>query len=294
MQRLLYRKTIDQHLNLYDLAPLNEKLPVPNRLLAMYKHSIGKTETSEKEQDHLVTIWRRLVEVGRHLAILILALAHVEDLGSCERIPLICQTEALQDHPLAIELRTWNGFNSLGIGEYTWYHAIALLLLGHTMPTTLGNVPPALVSSRGWSVYVGTFLQPQTRNFEEMIDPSLVSSGRFGISIGVPWRNEVYRHAIFDGPDKGTLGHWEYEEHGGDTASLRCADQVRQGRPLHGEDEDSSKVTLRLIRTPTPNNNFTRRTGYAELFSALWLTRRTRSCDHNITSVVLDPSCVTV
>ncbi|OCK98634.1 uncharacterized protein K441DRAFT_674196 [Cenococcum geophilum 1.58] len=173
------RKTIDQHLNLYDIAPLNEKLPVPNRLLAMYKRSIGKAEMSEKEQDHLVTIWRRLVEVGRLLAILILALAHVEDLGSCEKIPLICQTEALQDHPLAIKLRTWNGIDPLDIGEYTWYHAIALLLLGHAMPTTLGNVPPALVSSRGWSVYVGTFLQPQTRNFEEMIDPSLISSGRF-------------------------------------------------------------------------------------------------------------------
>lgn len=283
-------KAVRHYANLYASTALNGELPLPNRVLALYKRSIRKDEPSTKEMKLLHNVWRRLVEVGRHLAVLVLALSHVENLGSCDHIPLICQPEALQDHPLTIELRTWNGTDSLLVGEYTWYHALALLLLGHALPTTLGKSPPSLVSSYGWSIYVGTFLQPESQIFLDMVDPSQVGSGNFGITIGVPWRNEVYRRAIFDGLDKGTLTNWERVENEGDTVSLRCAERIRQSRPLYGEREDSFVVTLRLLW----DDNLTRRTGYAELFSALWLAQRTESCDHDIATAVLDPNCTTV
>lgn len=284
------KNVIDQLVQMYSGKPLDESIPTPSRITEIFRRNTDRSEQQENANERYLQDWRKLVEVGRHLAILVVALAHVENLSSCDQLPLICRTEALQDHQLARELRNWDGSSSLYIGEYTWYRAIALLLLPHAMPTSLGNTPPCLVSSCGWSIFLNTFIQ------EKEIDPSLIPLGRFSVSTGTPWRKGVYRHAIFDGPDKGRLGIWKYAGHAGDAVSLRCADQVSLGRPLYGEKDDSWVVTLQMqvVKRNEPAHLYTRRTGYAELFTALWLACRTEPCNHNITSATLEHRCCAV
>ena len=288
--------TVDEYASIYEDLSFSE-LPIPASLIAIYKRSIKKTELEEHHKGRLALFWNSLIRISRPLTIIALALAHVDNPKGAFDLPLICQVGALQDLPLAIELRNWDGKSEIEVGEYTWYHAIALLLLGHTLPSISSRSPPSLISAQGWSIYLGSFLQPSSPKLDEMIDPGLVKAGTFGITFGVPWRNGVYHRSIFDGVDRGTLNSWGDIEYSGDEVFLpRCADVVRHGQPLYGERNDSFIVTLRLTYEQYESNTFTRRTGYAELFSALWLTRRTEPCDHSLSAIrlALPPNCATV
>ena len=145
-------------------------------------------------------------------------------------------------------------------------------MIGHKekVETTTNRV--SLLSDRGWSIYLCTFGDA---------DPSYVDPGFVTIKKGVPCRNGVRKHTVIDGPDQGHLGgfSWEVVEKVGDLARLRCMKTIGYGHPYCGERRDTFLVSLRL-KIERENMHFSRRTGYAELFCALWSVEKTKSCDH--------------
>lgn len=140
----------------------------------------------------------------------------------------------------------------------------------------------SLFSDRGWSIYLLTFVQPNFNSISKAQDPIFVEPGLVAISRGVPCRNEVRKHSIIDGPDKGILDEfeWQVEEDADEEATLRCASLVTYGRPYYGERHDSFVVSLRLIHEHF-GNEYTRRSGYLEFFKAAWQVRHIKACPDN-------------
>ena len=220
---------------------------------------------------------------------LIIAFPHVHDLEACAELPLLYRYEVLCDHHLTKQLLTWDEKKALGIHESSWVEAIALLMIGHKEKVETINNKVSLLSDRGWSIYLCTFGDA---------DPSYVDPGAVAIVKGVPCRNGVRKHTVIDGPDHGHLGgfSWEVVENSGEQARLRCMKTIGYGRPYCGERRDTFLVSLRLT-IDRENVQFSRRTGYAELFCALWAVEKTRACDHpshNDSSITLPQRCMTV
>jgi hypothetical protein len=179
------------------------------------------------------------------------------------------QYARLIDLPLTKNIRNWDGISSLPIDEFIWLRAVSLLMISHPR---VDEDRAALFSDRGWSIYLNTF---------GLDGPSYTDAGFVVIKKGTPFRNGVYKHLIVDSLDKGRLdiSDWQLEDAAGEEISLQCKNQTTLGRPFCGESRDAFIVTLRM--------SFqdgviicTRRTGYRELFSALWTVHRTQSCDH--------------
>jgi hypothetical protein len=104
---------------------------------------------------------------------------------------------------------------------------------------------------------------------------------------------------------------WRKIGSSGDTASLKCMITVKRGSPLIGENGDSFVITLRLLhkevakldaRGKAGNANksmtdVTRRSGYNELWSALWMVERTVPCQHQCLpgeELILEPGWTTL
>ncbi|RMZ77328.1 hypothetical protein DV737_g4422, partial [Chaetothyriales sp. CBS 132003] len=244
--------------------------------------------------------WTEMLKAARHLAIVVLALTSVEDLGSCAKLPLSCDLDVLATHAVAQHMLIWNGHSPITISELTWYNAIIMLFFGRDPKFDNASA----LSDHGWTVYLNTFDQPSEIYGRRMRDPATISPGCFMVSRGVPTRNSVVKHAIFDGPtyDGGAGLTWSVFERAGDTATLRCHEAYTLGRTYYGERPDSFAITLRLnLENPmAPEQMYVRRTGYRELYSSLWMTRwRTliaiaheRQSDHRAPDVLLrTPDC---
>jgi len=241
-------------------------------------------------------LWPSLAKTTKHLSVLILALAHAHELEFGASLRLSFQCDRICRHPLAQHLLARPGVDKIPVTETTWYHAMATLMTTHDLKTDINS--PCLVSDRGWSVYIASLVQPTRDDLIQIRDPSFIRPGFFVVQRGVPCRNGVRKHFIFDGPDTGRLDvfDWQRLEAEGDRASLRCADKVALGWPLYGEKNDSFIVTLRLDSN-ADGKTYTRRTGYSELYTAIWMIRKTVPCDHAFESkerLKLPPGCSTV
>lgn len=120
---------------------------------------------------------------------------------------------------------------------------------------------------------------------------------------GVPCRNGVWRHRVIDGPRRANRSVvWHEESVSGKRAILRCAVPVKRGEPMIGERGDSLMVTLRLYSQPIHGAKISdlsevRRTGYNELWTAMYTVEKTSPCNHPKRSqeeVILEPGCATI
>jgi len=263
----------------------------PRRIETVLTQSAGLPDMEFRD------VWKDLLEAARHLAVLIMALAHVEDLETCAELPISFDLKLLANHPLSQNILRWNGETLISIDEMTWFNVMAFLLMGrdHQRPTA------CLLSDHGWTIFLNTFDQPSEIDMPQMRDPATVLPGFFFVRRGVPTRNLVVKHAIFDGPtytgfDNRSLRIFEMA---GDSATLRCCEMYSYGRTFYGERQDSFLITLRLALEKDISQAYTRRTGYFELFHSIWNLRRTQSCHHPIaedekSAVKLGPGYVAV
>ncbi|KAF4631141.1 hypothetical protein G7Y89_g6990 [Cudoniella acicularis] len=266
---------IDQYIDFYTGQPLNRRMEPPLSVA-----------TSFKTNQFRDSYWAKLIESARHLSILIVAFAHTRDLSACADLMLHHQHSILIDLPLVKDLRVWDGASILYIDEFTWFRAISLLMVNDVGKN---EDPVALLSDRGWSIYLSTL---------SLDGPGYTDAGFIVIKKGTPFRNGVYKHRIMDGLDKGRLdiSEWQIEKGTGDPISLQCANQVALGHPFCGEGRDVFVVTLRMSFQDA-NIECTRRTGYRELFSALWRVQRTEGCEHPLRmdeEVILAPDFASV
>jgi len=100
----------------------------------------------------------------------------------------------------------------------------------------------------------------------------------------VPWRHGICKHRIIDGPQSGVEEgrSWEPRAIHPDMAQLECVVPIEFGRPRIGEQHDQFVIQLvfQTMNPPGPTPEI-RWTGYHELWSSLWLLRRTSPCQHS-------------
>ncbi|KAL9116338.1 MAG: hypothetical protein Q9187_007138 [Circinaria calcarea] len=242
----------------------------------------------ENEQRIMNVKWKEPVSAGRALIILLFTFAHVRDLKSCEELPLFHEYRALLSHDLAQRISNWDSRSDIMIGELTWFHAIALLTAKEDGYENTRQETLSLISDQGWSMFLSTFGDR---------DPNNTDAGFIVIKKGVPCRNGVWKHAVVDGAPSTHFRKtsWLLDKKFGEEATLHCATGDKFGPPLCGERRDSFVVNLRL-NTQDEGSQQTRRTGYAELFSALWTVQKTDDCAHpqmKDERLTLAPGCAT-
>lgn len=221
--------------------------------------------------------FQRFIPTLRNLSIVILATAHIKDLHCATKLPLSCSLDRLSSHSLADDLLEWRckdftGSPCLGLqlSEDAWFHVFALLMIGKN--THFDSSTTALVSDRGWSVYLSTFADA---------DPSYAEQSIVVVQRGVPCRGIVYRHYVSDGPKQVDQHPSRVLYRSGENVnfdSTTAAGTVM--RPMIGEGPDTFIVTL-AVRSSRDQLSPSRYTGYRELCAATWGTNHTLSCDHS-------------
>lgn len=215
-----------------------------------------------------------LLPCARNLCALILAFAHVSDLEAAAGFPLVDRSDLLDDISFVNQIWAWDGKSQITVHEMQWYELVVAMTIGHTDkmdPTFLERT--ALVSDRGWSVFLSTFGDA---------DPSFIESGQLSIMPGVPSRNGVRKHMIIDGPVNSIndvrIQGLSIDQTGSAALSLR-REVVSFGKPLCGERGDSFIVSLRFIIVRNRHRS-SRRTGYREMYGALWMAQQSQNCPH--------------
>jgi hypothetical protein len=240
----------------------------------------------KSDEDAQLKYFDSIVPTLRHLTILILAFAHLEDLESASELPLSCLLQLIEHHILAGELVEWDGKRHLPIPEDAWFHAIAILMVGHAYEVDL--LSTSLVSDRGWSLYLNTYAAS---------DPSITQKGRIMVQRGVPYRNGVWKHCVTDAPTS-EVDSRELRTicSSGEEISSRSTNSTKYAKALVGQGPDKFIINLR-ITTEQDGKVITRRTGYRELCSALWLIARSSRCRHRSfgpEKLILPESCILV
>lgn len=165
--------------------------------------------------------------------------------------------------------------------------------------TTVDAESTCLISRHGWSVFLSTWGDA---------DPSFSDSGYVGIKRGVPFCNGVWKHTIVDDPTGGWNNEWKVVHTAGAKESLRCTNAVYKKPRFCGERDGSSLVNLRFgmetslikasnrtgSRADSQGEIEIRRSGYRELFAALWGVQHTKPCQHKGLEITLPSSCVSV
>jgi hypothetical protein len=282
---------------IYSSQPLTPEMTPPPAIQAAMRSQV----TGEGAE-----IWQNLLYYAKHLAILILAFAHVQDLSCCADLSLCRAIELLKQTDLSWSLHLWDGKGMLRIKEDAWFHTFILLLVGHRAEN-LDRDSIALISDRGWSIYLSTL-------GKTVPDPTFTGQGYLAIRKGVPVRNGVWKHGIIDGPSQKSdtcpsneHSEWQLVNAAGETVALRCAEKVQHERPLCGERGDQFVVSLRIgLHVKAQNLSFHdkrseqvyyRRTGFRELHMALWRVQKAKPCTHMVKSddqITLPPACATV
>lgn len=263
--------TVEDHAVIYSGKPFDERLEIPRPVLIAYQETHGDGLDSQL----LKFLWRAAVDRMRKLSVLILALSFVRNCAELSDF-LLCNAQnfstTMEAHPLPRFVKDWDGKSRINVSANTWFHAVALLMGGHKANLDYGSM--SLLSSHGWSVFIGTY---------GTSDPSLTDAGYITIYPGVPSRNGIRKHAIIDGPIQGIAsGEWGIIEQPGMATTLRCHKSFDFHNPLIGESSDAFLVNLRMVNKDG-NNYLTRRTGYLELCHSNWGLQKTVSCDHTPT-----------
>ena len=119
---------------------------------------------------------------------------------------------------------------------------------------------------------------------------------------GVPWRNSVWKHRVVDGPFTSDEFLSTSGGEAGEEVNLKARFGIEQVDTLVGEKGDSFVVNLQLktepkvfksagntLHDPKPR---IQRTGYRQLWAALWYVHHTVSCTHYPAlpnTIVLEP-----
>ena len=91
---------------------------------------------------------------------------------------------------------------------------------------------------------------------------------------------------------------WHIQHHSGSEVRLLCHSRMRFGKAFCGERGDAFVLSLRLHDTDATGAviaDSVRRSGYNELYNALWRSVRTSPCPHGSTAsktMTLPPGCV--
>jgi hypothetical protein len=267
--------SIRRYADLYSKRPLNTTMaPIlgPPRVVKVVLDQASFLQDHDKAH-----AWEFLLSTARSLAVIILAFAHVQNLASCENLPLCNMPNVLCNHVLVTQLQTWDGKAGLRLPEDVWLHAIALLMIGHKESATRKAFQSvSLVSDRGWSIYLCTF---------GTADPSFIHPGSIKIEKGVPSRCGIRKRKVMDGPRGQFDTGWGFEDVVRNQSSILSPKDIALGKPLCGERADSFLVSLRVVRQADPSTvNSTadvRRMGYRELAWALWMVTKTSPCQHS-------------
>ena len=309
----LKERDISVYVDAYSSQPLDKSLSPPAAFASYLNVSSKAVAASMRPNlgNHMTdSRWESLVHTARVLSIVLIALAHVRDLPSCEELPLTLNYfwGVNQYDQFAVSTQTWSGSEDLFVYANTWLDVMSRLMTGHRFGADqYGNYddsgrayPPqtsaasCLISNRGWSLYIPTF---------GALDPELVNIDHISISRGVPCRNGVWKREVVDGPSQfvstGT-SDWALVERACNVAELRCTNRVSRWRSLYGDRDDAFIVTLRLADHISDDYSVVRRTGYAEFYIALWQTHITAKCGHppvslaEVSEVRLPAGCSTV
>lgn len=284
-------KSIEGHVLAFSRRSLDANFQMPHTISLLFDRYPPRNLKKE-------TLWHDMLEKVRYLSVVVLAFAFVKDLDGCAELPLSQSLNVLGQHNLLVQLNSWDGISQLWIPEDCWFLVLARLLIGHK--TAIDTASTCLVSDRGWSVFSSTFGDA---------DPTFTVAGHIVIKKGVPCRNSVWKHSIKDGPPGTWANEWHIVNSVEAKESLRCVDTVYRSKPLCGDRHGSFLVTVRLStevppqpgqhkrtgwKEDTPREVESRRTGYRELFAAIWGLQHTRSCQHQDAEIMLPLSCVSV
>lgn len=288
-------RSIKGHISMFSQRSLDMNLEMPQSISII----LNQLELPSQYNDQQA-MWDKMLETVRYLSVIILAFAFVRDLKDCAELPLCHSLEVLSRHSLIIEMNHWDGKSRIWIPEDTWFLVLGQLLVGDK--TTVDAESTCLISRHGWSVFLSTFGDA---------DPSFTDAGYVGIKRGVPCCNGVWKHTIVDGPTGGWNSEWKVVHTAGGKESLHCTNAVYQKPRFCGERDGSFVVNLRfgMETSLIKANNRTssradfqgeieiRRSGYRELFAALWGVQRTKPCQpcqHESLEITLPLSCVSV
>ena len=142
---LFNRPDIDDIAVYYTGQPLRKGSTVPSAVSGVLQMT---TNTEEKQRG---VLWKKLLNATQLLTILILAFAHVRDLDECIDLPLCSSYELLHQHSLSrfpgMPESSADAPPLMTIDDDCWFHAIALLLVGHKLDIDRGTT--CLLSDRG-------------------------------------------------------------------------------------------------------------------------------------------------
>jgi len=231
----------------------------------------------DNDKKQTAAFFEKYVPILRYLSIIILAGAHIKDLELARNLPISCNLTRLSAHPLADQLLDWNIPHSMAgvtqdlqLSEDAWLHAFALLMVGSE--SDFDDKSTVLVSSRGWSVYLNSISD---------VDPSYTERSVVVVQRGVPFRGQVCKHYVVDGPQSRENLPLNVLFRSGEKIDLGSAKPTATMRPIIGEKPDSFVVGL-IIRDHNARGEFlvSRFSGYREFCAAIWGTHVTKPCDH--------------
>lgn len=76
--------------------------------------------------------WPRLRLMMHHISALILAMAHVTDLGACATLPMREKIDVLARSDLCSTVAGWDGISTIMVKEDVWMQVLALMMMGQS------------------------------------------------------------------------------------------------------------------------------------------------------------------
>ena len=227
------------------------------------------------------------------MCIFLIALANVEDFEKLDGFMFCGDAIAeMSMHELAVQLKNWGGQSELLIKDHTWLQAFAIPLLGHLRSVwTIPWEKTCLVSDRGWSVWISTFVDA---------DPSYTEPACISIGQGSPCRKGVWKTGVQDLSRSALsfVSDPEKAELSGESSRLRCARKVTFDSPFIGEADKVFIVNCRLrVAGDASRPMQVIKMGFKQLHTSLWQARKTERCSHGSTKndiITIPPSCCTV
>jgi hypothetical protein len=297
IRRTSERRIIEAARIFFDEASLDERTARPFVMAyrdqpldaSSLKPPLSVEMVMRKQSSNIFGTWRVSLSIAKSFAMILVALAHVEDIALCQGLRIGSITQ-IHNQNLVEQLQGWNGQAALVVQEGTWFELLASLFVGYTSVPELDQL--SLVSEHGWSIYVNSFSE---------LDPASLTPGVVKITHGVPYRNGVRKNGVIDGPcSLGLATSIEKFTVENGSISPRNSFTVTRGKPLFSERGDNFAINLRFVTTtesdtPEDVESEHRRTGYRELHRALWQSLLTTNCPHSTKeSFTLSPGCIAV
>ena len=145
------RQRVDRSENNVQVYNRRIRATIFQRARSDFKTQMSKAKAVAK--DHF--------RILQYLAIVILAIAHIQDLESARDLPISCRLQNLRKHPLVEQLHSWDrdtprSKSQLGLPLTvdSWLYVFALLIGGRE--PDFDRQSAVLVSGGGWLVYLSS------------------------------------------------------------------------------------------------------------------------------------------